>query len=755
MSLSAIYRLSLYVMLFLASMVLVLDAGETTFDRLHPLLVAVAGVAAFLTADRYPGRGLSRGMANALALAAGLAAYVENQLEVNLALAIGFWLVYLAIIKMFLPKSLKDDWYLFLIGLVQVVIGTFLGHSDQIGLWLLAWALSALWALGLFYLHREAVRAGADAGASMTPMPDRRVPYPGLLDGPFLFDSVRVAATTLALGGAIFLLMPRWTSEAAGQRGIPTARHLTGFSDRVRLGQIGEILENDAVVMTIELFQGDERIAPPEELLWRGVVLPTYRNGQWSRTDQTLNPLFGHLVGGPGVVRQRIRLEPTDSRVLFALRPVMNIKAPENETVFLEPFDGSISRPDSNSRGPFEYEVISALDRRTQPGEYLPEDDSWAAAHEGRRHRQLAPELLAIPDTPRGLRDRLRAIAEPIVAAIPESDVAGRARALETYLSDSGRFSYSLQMDRSDPSLDPVEDFLVNGRQGHCEYFASALALLLRSVGIPSRLVNGFKGGDWNALGQVLYVRQKHAHSWVEALLPPLNFNQPPDWLTLDPSPPRERDEIVARVGTMPRGFRAVSDYLRYIWIFYIAGFNPERQSRLIYEPIRHLFQEAARGFRMMWHGVQVALGWLLNFPNLEDFFSLRGFLVTTIGLLLLAALVSAAAWLWRRMRPARADDDGLGLGTGVAFYRRLAEVLASGGLRRPSAETPREFAQRAALLLSSRDQDAGDVADVPAQVVDAFYRVRFGQQELTPEALRHLEGRLDALEASLQPKSD
>lgn len=114
----------------------------------------------------------------------------------------------------------------------------------------------------------------------MTPMLDRRAPYPGLLGVPLLFASIRVAATTLALGGAIFLLMPRWNSQVAAQRGIPTARHLTGFSDHVQLGQISEILENDTVVMTVELFQSDERIAPLDELLWRGVVLPSCQGGQ-------------------------------------------------------------------------------------------------------------------------------------------------------------------------------------------------------------------------------------------------------------------------------------------------------------------------------------------------------------------------------------------------------------------------------------------------------------------------------------------
>ena len=84
-------------------------------------------------------------------------------------------------------------------------------------------------------------------------------------------------------------------------------------------------------------------------------------------------------------------------------------------------------------------------------------------------------------------------------------------------MRDSGRFSYSLHMEVKDSSLDPVEDFLVNRKEGHCEYFASALALLLRSIDIPARVVNGFKGGDWNDLTQTMNVRQKHAHSWVEA----------------------------------------------------------------------------------------------------------------------------------------------------------------------------------------------------------------------------------------------
>ena len=107
----------------------------------------------------------------------------------------------------------------------------------------------------------------------------------------------------------------------------------------------------------------------------------------------------------------------------------------------------------------------------------------------------------------------------PRSTARAENGVIARARKLESFLRDSGQFSYTLQMDVKDRALDPVEDFLVNRKKGHCEYFASALALLLRSVDIPSRVVNGFKGGDWNELTETMNVRQKHAHSWVEAYI--------------------------------------------------------------------------------------------------------------------------------------------------------------------------------------------------------------------------------------------
>src|SRR5206468_3106660 len=143
------------------------------------------------------------------------------------------------------------------------------------------------------------------------------------------------------------------------------------------------------------------------------------------------------------------------------------------------------------------------------------------------------------------------AIAGPIVADIPADRIADRARALEAHFRDSGRYGYTLRMSVIDPGLDPVVDFVVNRKEGHCEYFGSALTLMLRSVGIHARMVNGFKGGDWNDLTRVMNVRQKHAHSWVEVYVGSLGKgpDRSPLWITLDPTPAIERRQSVESVG--------------------------------------------------------------------------------------------------------------------------------------------------------------------------------------------------------------
>ncbi len=738
MNFASLYRLSFYFMLTLATLAMSVEATDNKIAMLYPPVVAVAGVLAFLTVDRNPRLGLSRGLANVLALACVSLSYLEYQFdETLLLLALTHWLVYLQLIKMFLPKTVEDDWFLFLLGLTQVLAGVVMSQSDIVGAILLFWVLSALWVLSLFLLHRESLRAGlVESAPAMATAVD---PYPGLFNLAFVFTTLRVAATALALGGLIFLVMPRSATMGTTKTGPVKERHMTGFDDQVRLGQMGEILENTNLVMTIEFYHDvDEgRIAPSGESLFRGATMVIYRDGRWHRQVKRRGdfPAPPTILEAPRRIVQRIKLEPQDGTILFGLRPILKVNSSMRAQPVLNPRDGSIYREESR-RGAYDYEVESNADTNMpQPGERFPDVDRLEM-------------FLGVAEP---LKSRLARIARPIVEGIPAEDWTARARALEGYFRGSGQFGYTLRMDVIDPSLDPVEDFVVHRKEGHCEYFASALTLMLRSIGIPARMVNGFKGGDWNALARIMSVRELHAHSWVEVLVGGDRVRGP-EWLTLDPTPAQQRAESVARVGGFSARFRAGSDFVRYVWTFYVVGFDAERQKKMIYDPIRALVTEARRGFTEMGQALSSAAGRLFDFPNFASLISVRGFLVTFVALTLAAGLVRGLAWLARRvLRSVRGSRFGASNETaGVLFYRRLTHLLAEFGLERPPGETHREFAQRATVFLAGRGSSTEPVADVPSSVVEAFYRVRFGRLEVTPAALQVLEQSLDALEASL-----
>ena len=333
-----VYRASFYVMLFVATMALSGDNPEGQFARLLGLVVAVAGAVAFYTVDQNRIRALPRQLANALAVATLIVLYFEYRLDETQRIpALAHWLVYLQLIKYFLPKTAEDDWFLFLLGLMQVLIGSVVNPSDHVGTWLFLWAMLAVWVLGQFFLQREARRFSAARTAGVAQMPgahreskDSPVdPYRGLFDLSYVAATVRVLFTTLALGGLIFLVLPRQAGATRTQSAPPLARHLTGFDEEVQLGQLGEILENDSIVMTVELTdERGEPTHPNDEALWRGVTMLKYERGKWHRqtkgTQAVVSFKTDPLLNKKRLIRQKIKLEPIDSPTLFGIRPILD-----------------------------------------------------------------------------------------------------------------------------------------------------------------------------------------------------------------------------------------------------------------------------------------------------------------------------------------------------------------------------------------------------------------------------------------------
>ena len=128
------------------------------------------------------------------------------------------------------------------------------------------------------------------------------------------------------------------------------------------------------------------------------------------------------------------------------------------------------------------------------------------------------------------------------------------------------RFGYTLQLPRT-PVKDPIANFLFERKQGHCEYFASSMAVMLRTIGIPSRVVNGFRTDEFNDLTGNYVVRAKDAHSWVEAYFPGYG------WQTFDPTP--------AGNGGTPQGWDRLAlyvDAMASFWRDWVVSYDTSHQ---------------------------------------------------------------------------------------------------------------------------------------------------------------------------------
>ena len=328
---------------------------------------------------------------------------------------------------------------------------------------------------------------------------------------------------------AVFFLLPRMSAGYLG--GYSFGNDLsTGFSDRVRLGEIGRIQQSDAVVMHIQI-DGDKR--GQYALHWRGVALANFDGRNWSspREQVVLSreadgefaiPLFSQGVeraelvrtqAAPGrpkhLIHYRVLMEPIGTNVFF-LAPWARRVSGAYRTLEIDA-GGAVSDIDSQ-RSVSLYEADSDIS--------MPSPEQLRGAGD-----YVPPFALAYLQLP-ALDARIPQLAAQITGSASNS--YDKAVALEAYLK--ARYGYTLLLPRS-PVADPLANFLFERKQGHCEYFAASMAVMLRTLRIPSRVVNGFVSDEFNDVTGNYVVRAKNAHAWVEAYFPGYG------WITFDPTP--------------------------------------------------------------------------------------------------------------------------------------------------------------------------------------------------------------------------
>jgi transglutaminase-like putative cysteine protease len=640
--------------------------------------------------------------------------------------------------KLCYRRNNRDDVHVFVLSFLLVLAAAVMGGSFLFAPAFIAYVVVATWALVLFHLRREMEENYLVKHSSQAP--SQKVGVARILNSrrvvgrAFFIATGGVALAVAAGAAATFALVPRVGAGFVfgAARG---ASAVVGFSDDVSLGRHGT-LANTATAVALRARLPDLAALPSdaararavEGLYWRGTVYDRYDSGHWTRSRAPalrtmLGETHGLVVVDDGaaaprhathraVTRQEIDLAGTTPFVAFALdRPVAFDVSPRGGASSGLQLVARWSDEVGLRAVPAGSSLIADAGDEVRPEPRAATGTHYVAlsvrptAREGRAPA-LPPEVLAASlDLPASLSPRVTALAQKLAAGAPPGSTV--VKAVTTWLRDTHQ--YTLDLPRPAAGMDPVESFLFEKPAGHCEYFASAAALLLRAAGVPTRYVNGYVGGEWNALGGHVTVRDNRAHSWIEAYLPESG------WTRVDATPSLPAPPRTGRA-------RQLMDSLDYQWSRFVVGYDLAHQLSLA--------QRVARG---------------LGLGDADAASSGSGGGVPGWALVLAAVVAFAAAasrvWPTRRPRIAPGPTPPASAAPVQRLYARALERLARAGLRRGRSETPREFAARV------RDAGADGEATL-AELTELYTAARFGGRPVTREQLRGLARRLGRLAA-------
>lgn len=584
--------------------------------------------------------------------------------------------LFAVVARMFSLRRERDHIMLAVLAFLMVLASAVLTVDSMFLLFFSGFMLMAVATFVLMEMRRSGRAASIRARHSNDPEEHRHLAFSLMRITPALMGMILAGAV------GVFFFLPRMSSGYLGAYSFGND-FSTGFSDHVQLGQIGQIQQSNAVAMHVQI-DGDK--TGRYDLRWRGVALSQFDGRSWSsprdrfvlqrQGDNSFAvPAFGAgmapplsaqnvvFVGqrrGGRVIHYRVLMEPIGANVFF-LAPWARRVSGEYRTLSADS-GGAVYNIDSQ-RGISRYEADSDLETASAP-ELRASNRDYPSP--------VAAIYLQLP----ALDSRIPRLAKE--AARSETSSYDQALAVEQYLKT--HYGYTLQLPRT-AVRDPLANFLFERKQGHCEYFASSMAVMLRTLGIPSRVVNGFRSDEFNDLTGNYIVRAKDAHAWVEAYFPGYG------WQTFDPTPPGAGNSA---------GWSRMSVYLdaaASFWREWIVDYDASHQYVL--------GQTALSGTRGLWerargwarHRYQSMLRWAQRGTERVDHSPGRWGAIG-LGMATGLLLLRYAGWILRAIRELRlrAHPERSPEQAAAMWYRRMARSLARHGVRKPEAETPHEF---------------------------------------------------------------
>jgi len=690
-------------------------------DLLSPLLIA-AGYAAIAVSAARVRLGarpwLSSQLWRWLTLGA-LALFIVEWVVLDLSILTAslHLLLYLMFYKLLTLERSRDYLHLYLIGFFQLLASTVTTAELPYGIAFFCYVVLAPWTLMLYTLQLEAEQqagsspsAGAPGGSG-----SGALGHLAVIRWPFFVMTTTTAVGTFVLTVVIFFLIPRMGSGFMQSGGSAPVNRI-GFTERVELGTIGAVKLDPTIVMRISL--ASKGIMSKSAIYWRGTAYDIYDGISWQkRSSAHLNVprggdgWFRPMPRQPSVetsppIRQDIVLEPMETAVLFAAaRPVAvsgqlaSLRIDAQSTLLLA---GPLS-------GRIHYQVDSAPPRLAEADLHVTVAD----------YGRIPQAFLQLPDG----SERLAALARSVIGrpvvdsgptnpAVPADQlpVFELARRIENYLQRNYRYTLDVQPPKR---LSAIDDFLFEQKAGYCEYYATSMVLMMRSLGVPARLVSGFLQGEWNSFGSYFTVREQDAHTWVEVYFPQSG------WFPFDPTP--SVGESPATLGRL----RQVIDTLWVFWDRYIVRFSI-RDQVAVWQGVRSQ-GTMWQGRSLQWTetakaGLQAAMAWVLR--RREVWLLLIA--VGCFGALVMRWWVKRhdgwPFWHDQSLRPAQRS--------GRTFYTKMLRLLAERGVQKPPTLTALEFVQ-------VMGPELGPVGRAVETLTDYYHRLRFGATPLTDEEQR------------------
>ncbi len=634
------------------------------------------------------------------------------------------FLVMLLGIKLLTLQQRCDYRHLYAISLMAILASAALTTDAWYLPIFLLYLLGAVWTLLLYHLTQETT----DASAVVTPtsLAACHATFPSRITYRFFWLTNGTAFMTVGLTLAIFFVIPR-VGAGVLQKTQGEALRTTGFSDRVDLGTIGSVKQDPQIVMRVEL--PDQPTVAKDRLYLRGLAYDQYNGRSWNHSGThrrslslvadgvfLARPAGSRLPGSLSApIRQDILLETLDIPVLFAA-PFAELVSGDFFAVQVDAMSGlHLPLPPSSRTRYSVTSQVPQLVAEDRGARVLAYPDSIRS-----RYLQVPVESQQVAD-----------LAHRVVlqAATPfEQTIAIQQHLLENY-------HYSLEADTATLSH-PLDEFLFVRKTGYCEHYATAMVMLLRTIGIPARLVTGFLATEWNEFGGYFTVRQRDAHAWVEVYFPQSG------WITMDPTPSVSTAAGTSRWESIRRFFES----FRLQWDRLFVRYSGKDQLAVVHE-----VREGSDALRERVSGwvsaLSASIGHVLNRLARMSRIVQPGVLelmtgMVVVGLALLLLMLRDRIGLWASMHLSIVPSQH----AIVQLYARMLRTLEKKGMPKLPAATAAEFARQV-------ERKWGAAGPVVMDVTALYHQGRFSRVPLLPKELSRvaeLVGRLQFLLRSI-----